>query len=732
MRRPLLLALSLALALPLSARAQGPAAVRGTVTDPTGAPLPAATVLLEGTGLGASTDAEGAFALPAVPPGAYVLRASMVGYAAETREIDLTAGQTLEVHVALAPVDYSLGRDVVVTATRTEQAVATAPASISVVSGHDLQQRPVGDLSDALRDLPGLSLGAGSQGRRQIQIRGMDGSYTLVLIDGKRVNSSEAVFRHNDFDIGLLPVEAVERIEVVRGGMSALYGSEALGGVVNIITKPAGGDWGASLTTELQTPTSGEGGGEVRASVHAGGALVPGRLGLTLSGGLSRRDAWHGGGEGLLLDDDGEPVTRPDGSLVQRRDLATLEGRDDHSGRARLTWTPGARHTLEAEGGLAYQARSGEYYISGWGNADSELRRADLVLTHRADLALGASELRAYGERVETEDGLAQTNAVLEGHATAPLGRHTLTLGAEARWVDLEALAEFTSGSASLRQQALYAQDDLRLTGRLALLAGARLDHHETFGLHLTPRAYAVFSATEGLTLKAGLGTAFKAPTLRQASRESQTRSCRGQCLVVGNPSLHPETSTSLEASVNLDVPAWGASVTLFQNVIGNLIDTPRGTGVEPVGVDPETQLPMFVPRNVRRARIRGIEAAARLRLGRLGRLTANYTWLDARDLEEGVRLDGRPRHAANGRLDALLGPRLTAFVRAQLVGPQTSGALELASYALLDLGASVRLREGLWLNTGVQNVTGTRTDEAHYSFAERGRTVSVGLNVRL
>src|SRR5690606_11963685 len=87
---------------------------------------------------------------------------------------------------------------VVVTATRAETDVESAPASVSVISNEELRTAPVGDLSDAIRHTPGISLNAGSQGRRTISIRGMDSAYTLILIDGKRVNSSEAVFRHNE------------------------------------------------------------------------------------------------------------------------------------------------------------------------------------------------------------------------------------------------------------------------------------------------------------------------------------------------------------------------------------------------------------------------------------------------------------------------------------------------------------------------------------------------------
>src|SRR5690606_8993027 len=134
------------------------------------------------------------------------------------------------------------------------------------------------------------------------------------------------------------------------------------------------------------------------------------------------------------------------------------------------------------------------------------------------------SELRAYWERTEpqvTGTDLVQTNYTIEGNVSAPIGRHYLTLGGEAVWVELEAPAEFASGGASVHQQAIYLQDDIMVTDRLSLLLGARLDHNEYFGSHVTPRGYVVYRATDALTVKGGVSTGFKAPTLRQLSEDS-------------------------------------------------------------------------------------------------------------------------------------------------------------------------------------------------------------------
>lgn len=634
------------------------------------------------------------------------------------------------------PHDVGLTEDIVVTATRTDRSVVDAPASISVVTGEALRAAPVADLTDALRDLPGVTLTAGSQGRRAISLRGMDPSYTLVLIDGRRVDSSEAVFRHNDFDIGVLPVEMIERIEVVRGAMSSLYGSDALGGVVNIITRKVGDRWSGGLSVQAQTPTSGSGGQEGRASLFAAGPLVKDRLALRLTGTFNHRRIWHGASDPTapVLDDDGEPVLRDDGSVVEQGDLATLEGRDDHVARGTLIWTPDARHEMLLDYGFAHQHRRGEYYIGGsYGDADALVQRQDASLTHRWNGSWGRSEIRAYWEGVDTaEDGLRQDNLVAEGHLTTTVAGHVVTLGADARGTRLQSEEEFASGGASVHQEAVYAQALLSIVDRVTLLLGGRLDHHATFGLWGTPRAYAVVEITDDLTIKGGVGTGFKAPTLRQISPESITRSCRGGYLIVGDENLLPESSTNYEISALFDRDAFGASITGFHNDVRNLIDTPRGEGVDPVGIDPESGLPMFVPRNVDRARIRGLEAGLRVEPVERLKLTASYQLLEAVDLEGEVPLDLRPRHTINARVDVRLVDVLGIFARAEYVGEQQNGEEILAPYALLDAGLAFEPTERLALRAGVLNLTNTRTlGEAGYAFQERARTVWLGASTR-
>jgi len=132
---------------------------------------------------------------------------------------------------------------IVVTTSSSEKLLSEAPASVSVINQADLNRRVVMDLSDAIRGQTGINLSAVGFGRKGIEIRGMDSDQTLVLIDGQRVGGSTDLIAHSNFELSSIPVNDIERIEIVRGPISALYGSDALGGVINVITKKVTKEW---------------------------------------------------------------------------------------------------------------------------------------------------------------------------------------------------------------------------------------------------------------------------------------------------------------------------------------------------------------------------------------------------------------------------------------------------------------------------------------------------------
>lgn len=204
--------------------------------------------------------------------------------------------------------------EVVVTAAGYEQKIVDAPASISVVTAEDLQQRPYITLIDAVRDLEGVDVGetADKTGQRTISIRGMGPEYTLVLIDGRRQNNHGDIYPNsfggNQFN-HIPPLDTIERIEVIRGPASTLYGADALGGVVNIITKRVADRWVASASVGHAIQENSDFGADTTYDGSLSGPLIGNVLGLSLRGSYYKRDASL---------PEYELITDPDGGTHER------------------------------------------------------------------------------------------------------------------------------------------------------------------------------------------------------------------------------------------------------------------------------------------------------------------------------------------------------------------------------------------------------------------------------
>ncbi len=183
----------------------------------------------------------------------------------------------------------------VVSAAGFEQKVTDAPASISVISGQELQQKRYNNLAQALGDVEGVDVGQGTgkTGGLNISIRGMPSEYTLILIDGRRQNAAGNVTPNGFGETRtsfMPPLSAIERIEVIRGPMSTLYGSDAMGGVINIITKKVASEWSGSLTLDHTFQENSDYGETSNTSLYASGPLIDGLLGLQVRGSLFNRE----------------------------------------------------------------------------------------------------------------------------------------------------------------------------------------------------------------------------------------------------------------------------------------------------------------------------------------------------------------------------------------------------------------------------------------------------------
>ena len=614
---------------------------------------------------------------------------------------------------------------VVVTASSTEHQESTAPASITVISGDDIREKSGGDIVEALRKTPGVHLTQGGiGGRPTISLRGLpgqNGKYTVMMVDGRRINASETLFRANDLDISTIPVDSIERIEVVRGPMSSLYDADALGGVINVITKPGSEQWQGSLSYDYYAIEGNKGGANQLGSLYLSGPLVKDKIKLTLNADIRDRNAWK------PFDDDAS-------TAMDESSLTPLEKKDVKNLRSLLDWQLNEQQNLALELTKNKDEREAVYSLRGSAtDVDQKINRKTFALTHKGDWHWGNSQLRAYVEKSDvwdnidkpewdmTDGDIQQTNQTLDGSINAELGNHWLTVGSEFTQTELGNPRNLTSGKAKVTKKAVFAQDEWFLGDNWIATWGGRLDHHSKFGSHFSPRGYLVYTATDALTLKGGVGTAYKAPRIAEMDPNYEIVSCGGGCTIRGNEHLKPEKAVNYELSAIYELPLWSISATVFQNDIKDMITT--------LSLDPNNRYSDRTWTNLNKARIRGLELTGEYQLTQSLNLSANYAYNDAKDKSTHQRLNESPRHTLNTSLDWQARDNLSTFVTYNYIGVQAYYGDELSGYSTVDLGINYKYSKMLTIRTGVTNLTNTRLDEKSndFSYMIRGRTYYIG-----
>lgn len=622
------------------------------------------------------------------------------------------------------PAETLPPQSVVVTATRHPMPLIDAPASMDVVTREQIEQRGADNVLQALLGESGISLQSRTiGGRRGLAVRGMDGKNVLTLVNGKRISASDGVIGHSDFQYDWIPMEGIERIEVIRGPMSVLYGSEALGGVINIILRQPGEAWAGSALLEGRQAADSRGGDGLRAAARLAGPLSP-----------------HWRLSAVVSDVRLESVD----SEVDPR-VSEIEEREKRDALLQLAWLPADGHVIDAEYWFGKEDR--------WANARERGGRrrvyqsmTDIDRSH-ASLGWGArwagplelsSLLRVYESTLEMSNtrtnGVAalrpqkMVDRVIEGSATmTATPRQRLTAGFERRdeQLDNEGLP---GGSADALHQALYLQDEIALSPALTLTAGLRYDHQDMFGGEWSPRLYAVWQPAPQWTIKGGYGHGFKAPNLKQISPGYVED--EGPFTYHGNPDLQPETNDSIEIAAGWSSPQASAMLTLFHNQVDNLI-VPRLFTVV-------AGRSHYVFENLDEGTFRGAEASVRAVLGAGFWTTLNYQYLTAIDADD-QRLEKRPRHSYGARLDWAHGPwsagMLLTSSRGQLLATSVVGQppQPVPTLTLLSAQAQWQVNPNLDLGMGVENLNDTRLSDksALFTYAEQPRTWRLSLRAR-
>ncbi|NVN56061.1 TonB-dependent receptor [bacterium Scap17] len=633
-----------------------------------------------------------------------------------SRSAVLLALATLPSLVALPSHASDQLEDIVVTASGHDQMAKDAPASMSVITRESLEGRHYSDLTDALRGLPGVTVSSGGYSK-DISIRGMPGEYTLILVDGRPIDSRDTrPSGSGGFEQDWLPsLEAIERIEVVRGPMSTRYGSDAIGGVINIITRKTQEEWVTNLHYDTFIPQHSVSGHERQSRIRTSGPLIDGLLGLSVSAGQTTRQ-----------EDD---ITRGYPQR-KRQDLDT-----------KLSLTPDDNQRIEAEFAYHDQNRQTEEGRSQGQDSDRDWDTRRFSLSHQGDWASASTNSYVQYEtsRNDSRD-ITLSNTKASSNVLIPLGDHLTTLGVSFEEEHLEdndtnALSEINEIRNS--RWSLFAEDEWLLTDDWALTGGVRLDEDENYGSHLSPRLYSVYQLADSWTLKTGVATGYKAPSLRQVA-DNWVQDSRGGD-IYGNPDLEAETSLSREIGLLYDnARGTQAGVTLFRSDFDDKIVTelcPDGACAG--GADDARWY-----NNVDSAVTQGVELSLNQELSHDLALALSYTYTDSEQTSgenKGQPLTQIPRHQATAQLDWQLNHRLNHWTRVDWRGEETQPATGVTSrtviapsYTIVDTGVSFDATTQLTLSAGLYNLFDKRVRYDDFGYVEDGRRLWVGVDYTL
>jgi vitamin B12 transporter len=520
------------------------------------------------------------------------------------------------IYVYAEDKSYDIG-EVVVTAGRFEESIDDVGSSVSVVSDRDIEEKGNIEASDVLRNIPGLTVvrNGGLGGFTSVYMRGAESYHTLVMIDGVEMNDPISPAR--TFDWSNLLTDDIERIEVVRGPQSTLYGSDAMGGVINIITKQGKGKpvFGATF----------EGGSyyTFKESLYSGGAFSRGDYSVNLSRVDSEGFSAAAGGK----ENDGYYNTtfngRVDIDLFQKlRWVNNLRYVDAWSALDNGSFDDDPNFTQDTK---TFSGKTGlEHTIKDWWKYDLNFSWLNMKRDDRNPI----DTFHPFDDSKDWFDGI---NYKGDWQNTVEMGDFsTLVGGVEyqneqgksfSKMVSAmgEFISEFPKKSADTL--GVYIQDTLKLWERLIIAFGGRYEDHEIFGSHTDYKVWGSYKVPKIDTrLKASIGTGFKAPSIFQLYS------------IYGSTDLMPEEARSYD--IGFEQPLFDekllADVTYFHNNFSDLIDWDDS---------------LWKYRNISKAETRGVETELNWAVFQWLNAGITYTYLHTEDESTGRELDRRPMH---------------------------------------------------------------------------------------
>lgn len=690
--------------------------IKGRVMDEHREPLAGATVSVKGTTFGAGTNSDGEFIVRLDAARSCVLQVSFIGYDPQYLNVESSL-QPVSLDVCLRPSVNEMN-EVVVTGSFQERPLKEAPVITRVISQKDIQMLNPMNVEDLLQyELPGLQIGYNSMSQMpEISYQGMDGEYMLFLIDGERVSGEGA--DHN-VDFSRFNVDDIERVEVIKGAQSTIYGSNALGGVINIITKTANRPFSANLNARYAGSNGQKYTGNMGFRKH--------RFSSYSSLTFRTRDTYSIGDEegkaSIVEGADGsmtEEVAAPLSTTVYGYNIWDFTQKFGYSCNEKLnTELKGTyyRNQRDIRAGRLYQEYFVDYSLSAKVNyLPAEGQK--LTLSYLYDNYKKDNHYFRIDSTYTNFRNIKQTPRI---DYTGHWGNHTVSVGFEG---DIEYLKHYMlkdSSHVSNQAYALYAQEDWSIVDGLSVIAGMRADYHEKYKWHVTPKLSVMWNPWEILTLRGGYAQGFRSPSLKELYM-AYDMGGMGWFMIYGNPDLKPETSHQYSVSAEVNQGGLNASVSFAHNRFKNKILY--------MGMGDQTSDMQYV--NAETGKTTSLEGILRYRFGFGLTLTGSYAYTNDHSAIDGRNFSTVRPHAAtfnamyshrfrkigfNASLNGQWACAFDTYTRSQ--DKEGNLSYEMTSYAartLCSLNTGVTFPRGVSLNFGIDNLFNYRDKAADSS----------------
>ena len=537
--------------------------------------------------------------------------------------------------------------EVIVTASRTEQEVRETPSAVEVITRADIDKMGAENLLQALKLAAGIDMQENAMVGNQVGLRGMNTNQTLILIDGRRVRTENTSETMNFYELQRVNMDDVDRIEIVRGAVSSLYGSEALGGVINVIRKhPSNAQ--TSLTLDWTTRQSDQG---VR--------VDSGKVGKwAFSTSFKHTDVRERG-------------TEENTNMYGKKYFFNIDGRMEMTKDKHLdVFVDYMKEDLDKKSVSTYdRSKQGESYDHDRFSTGVKYSGRDKQGDYEMQVYYTyfdknqRTRNRANGKLISFDD-MTYNSLIFDGRRSIQIAKeHLLTVGGEYRKEDYEStrikgsgtkiLEGITNhvGDSSMNYAALYVQDEWLASPRLLLIPSVRWDYSDAFGSAVTGKLGTTYKMSNDIRLKANIGTAYRAPTASELYFDWYHTPTRIMDVHIhGNSDLKPEKSFNFDLGLEAEHGKTFGKISYFHNKVKDLIEvdaTPRRTSVFPPHF-----LTVGIYKNIRNATIQGLELEAKQEFGSGFSLRGVYTYLDARNDETNARLNNRARHKVSLQLN--------------------------------------------------------------------------------